>query len=379
MPGLRDRPTAWLVAIAVAALPACSFQRVSVNPGDDDAKPGVDAAVDAVVIGDASSGWWDPAWTHRREITIQHTQLPGPVQSFPLLVRLPAGMTTGDLRVVATDQRTLLVHEVDTASPNPEVWVRIPDLPNSGPTPVLWLYYGNAAASDTSSGSAVFGDLCVSVHHLGQSLSDSSGHNHTASASGNERPGTTTGIVGEARSFDGSNDHLDLADETAYDFTTSLSVSAWIQRQDLGTVPYMAIVTKGDSSWRLHRQDMTQFVGFGTTANNNNDNLSGTTSIDDGNWHHVAIVFGKSKKRIFVDGRQDALASVGATIDTNNFLVSFGQNAESNVGGKRFWNGDIDEVRISATERDANWMFAEHHTVTDTAFVQVGSEESYPP
>jgi len=377
---------AWMVAIAiaVAALPACNFKRVSATPdaSDDDAAMMIDAPDDGPVIGDASITWWDRLWPHRREITIQHTDLVGPVQKFPLLVRLPPGVGPADLRFIATDQSTILPHEVDTAdAAGTAVWVRIPDIPNSGPTPVLWVYYGNASAIDTSSGAGVFGDLYVSVHHLGALLTDSTGHNHTANAPGNERPATTAGVVGEGRDFDGVDNHLDLpqADETAYDFTTSLTVSAWIRRQDLGTVPYMAIVTKGDTSWRLHRDNTNAGAGFGTTAGGTNDNLGGSTSIDNNNWHHVAIVFGKSKKRIFVDGVQDTISNVGMTIDTNDFRVTFGQNEESSMGGKRFWNGDLDEIRISAAEYDANWMFAENHQVTDTGFVQIGGEETVPP
>jgi hypothetical protein len=31
------------------------------------------------------------------------------------------------------------------------------------------------------------------------------------------------------------------------------------------------------------------------------------------------------------------------------------------------------------SERPISWMFAEHHTVTDTDFVQVGADEPYRP
>lgn len=381
MAGLRARSIAWLVAILIATLPGCSFRRVAGAP--DDAAPGddaaIDAEVDAAVPPDALKVWWNPAWTHRRKVVIQNTELTGPVQNFPLLVKLPAGIAPAQIRFLAADHATLLPHEVDTSDAGgATVWVRIPDLPMTGAAPDVWLYYGNPAASDASSGAAVFGDLYVSVHHLGQSLTDAAGHNHTASApTGNERPTTiATGQIGEARNFDGVNDHLDLPAEADYDFTTALSVSAWIRRQDLGAVAYMAIVTKGDSAWRLHRENLTQFAGFGTDEGGAGQNLAGTTSIDDGNWHHVAIVLDSGKKRLYVDGQQDAMADAG-TVNVNNFAVSFGQNAESITGGRRYWNGDLDEIRISAAARDAAWIFAEHHTATDADFVTLGADEPY--
>src|SRR5262249_16825234 len=155
--------------------------------------------------------WWNRMWTRRREITIKHTDLVGPVQKFPLLVRLPTGVGPADLRFLATDQSTILPHEVDTTNATgTAVCVRIPDIPNIGPTPTLWVSCGNATALDTSNGAGVFGDLYVSVHHLGTLLTDSTGHSHTVNAPGNERPAVTTGMIGEGRDFDGVDNHLDV-------------------------------------------------------------------------------------------------------------------------------------------------------------------------
>jgi biopolymer transport protein ExbB len=383
MRGTRERSVAWLVAIAVAALPGCSFRRLPGAPDDATPDPGDDAADDAAVDGmvppDAARVWWNPAWKNRRKVIIKNTELAGPVQKFPLLVKLPAGIAPAQVRFLAADQSTVLSHELDSSNATGATfWVRIPDIQNTGTAPEVWAYYGNGSASSTSSGANVFADLFVSVHHLDQNGTDATGHGHTANSNGNERPADTTGQIGDARDFDGSNDHLDLVAEAAYDFTTALTVSAWIKRQDLGAVPYMAIVTKGDSAWRLARQDLTQFVGFGTDEGATSQNLAGSKSIDDDTWHHVAITLGNGTKRIFVDGLMDTMANANA-VNVNNIEVSLGQNAESVTGGKRFWNGDIDEVRISGTAHDAAWLHAEHHTATDPDFVQLGPDEPYAP
>jgi hypothetical protein len=370
----------WVAAIALAtAAPACSFERVTGTPIARDADPPPE---DTVVIGDASNDWWDAAWPLRRQITIKHTELTGPVQGFPLLVRLPAGVGRpdgADLRFIATDQRVLLPHELDkTDASGAVVWVRIPDLSNTGPAPVLWVYYGNTTAPSTSSGMAVFGGGHVSVHHLGQSLGDATGHGHTASGPNpGMTPNVTAGRIGDARDFDGNNDRLELLDEQPYDFTTSLSVSAWIRVQNLGPA-YQTIVAKGDLSWRLHREDQTSFIGFGTTVAGGFQNQSGDMNIGDGAWHHVAIVFGSSAKQIFVDGQLDQTDAAGPTIDTNDALVAFGYNSEATTPPERYWNGDIDEVRISSAARDLHWMFAERHTVVTADFAQPGDEEMRP-
>ena len=370
---------AWLVAIAVAAAPGCSFRVVPSGPDDGQPMPTDDAlSIDGAVPPDAATAWWDPAWKNRRKVIIKNTELTGPVQSFPLLVKLPAGIDPTKVRFLAADHSTVLPHEVDASGPaGATVWVRIPDIKNTGAAPEVWVYYNNGAASNASSGANVFADLFVSVHHLGSNGADATGHGHTADATGNERPGNMPGQIGDARDFDGMNDHLDLTGEAAYDFTTALTASAWIKRRSL-TVAYMAIITKGDSAWRLARENATQFVGFGTDEGAASQNLAGSKSIDDDSWHHVAITLGGGTKRIYVDGAPDTMATANA-VNTNNIDVSFGQNAESVTGGKRFWNGAMDEIRISAATRDAAWIFAEHHTATDPDFVQLGPDEPYVP
>jgi hypothetical protein len=255
----------------------------------------------------------------------------------------------------------------------------MPSLSNAAAQATLWLYYDNPGAPVATSGPKVFDDLYVSVHHLGPNagatLPDSTSHNHVATPSGGGPQLLNAGRIGRARDFDGNDDYLELAGEGDYDFTTTLTVSAWIRRQALD-VEYEAIVCKGDDTWRMHRENLTQFAGFGTTTNTTTNNLQGTTSIDNNNWHHIAIVFGGGVKRLYVDGQLDAM-SAGGTIDIDNTPVAIGRNSNSTVGGNRNWNGDIDEVRISSAERNAAWIFAEHLTVTDPAFVTVGNEERY--
>lgn len=100
-------------------------------------------------------------------------------------------------------------------------------------------------------------------------------------------------------------------------------------------------------------------------------------SIADQQWHHVAITYDGSERAIYVDGVVDAREPFTLAHDSSTFAVSIGRNEESNVGGPRFWDGRIDEVRISATPRGAGWLHAEHLTVMDTSFVIVGAPEDY--
>ena len=386
----RSRPMIWVLAVAASA---CRFGSPPLG-GDAAGPPDAPAdALDAPIDGPRMD-WWNTAWTRRRPITIDTSKLTGPVTNFPLLVQIPQqlvdlnGNRSNALRFVTADNTAALPYELDTLDPGTTsfVWVRLPGTTSAAAPSTLWLYYDNTAALSESAGAGVFADLYVSVHHLGASgpggvLPDSTGNNHAASPSGGGGGPQLVNIgrIGRARDLDGNDDYYQLAGETDYDFTTTLTVSAWIQRQQFDEV-YQAIVCKGDDTWRMHRENTTPFAGFGTTSggSGNNDNLQGTTNIDNTNWHHIAIVFGGGVKRLYVNGQQDVMANEGP-IDTDDTPVQIGHNSNAQTSPDRFWNGNIDEVRISTAERDAAWIFAEHLTVNDPTFVSIGSEERYAP
>ena len=146
---------------------------------------------------------------------------------------------------------------------------------------------------------------------------------------------------GYALDFDGTDDFVSLPNESSFDFTTAMTVEAWI-KVGVFDKGWQAIVTKGDAAWRLHRYNTSDNISFGTGGLSNTD-LQGTTNVNDGQWHHVACVFDGSTKILYVDGKLDASIAVTGTIATSNAAVYFGENSEAT---SRHFNGSIDEVRI---------------------------------
>jgi hypothetical protein len=366
---------------------ACSYRNPTTN-NPDDATTDPDSAVDAPVVPpDTPIGpWWNLDWTRRRQISIDTTLLTGPATQFPVLVRLsPTTIDYAtvqdegeDLRFITLDHATELPFEIDRFGDdaNTEVWVRVPSLSVGVPTG-FWVYHGNPNATATGSGAATFAGN-VSVHHLGATFADATGNGHDGTGMGGGGLTIIEGIVGRARDFDGIDDRVQLAGEAGYDFTTALSVSAWVRRQAFD-VEYQAIVTKGDSSWRIQRENQTDNLGFGwSDATNQFQNLVGNVNINTNDWHHVAITFDGATKRTYVDGALDTQVANANVILTNDQPVVIGRNEEAQTGGLREWNGDIDEVRITGEVRDAAWMHAEFLTVTSSAFVTIGPEEQLP-
>ncbi len=154
-------------------------------------------------------------------------------------------------------------------------------------------------------------------------------------------PTWTAGRVGGAVSFDGTDDYVTVANEATYDVTGNLTVAAWI-KVDTFTKQWQSIVTKGDSAWRLLRNNLTDalcFAGTGLTA----DTVYGTRNVNDGQWHHAVGVYDGTRLSLYVDGTLDASAASTGAIGTNNYNVFIGENAQAT--GRQF-DGLIDDVRV---------------------------------
>ena len=109
--------------------------------------------------------WYNNSWLYRREITIDNTS--GAAQTdFPVQVDLTALDFTfanaksdgSDLRFTSSDETTLIPHwiqDYDDTGETATIWVKVPSV-GAAASATIYLYYGNAAATDTSSGDDVF-------------------------------------------------------------------------------------------------------------------------------------------------------------------------------------------------------------------------------
>jgi hypothetical protein len=151
----------------------------------------------------------------------------------------------------------------------------------------------------------------------------------------------SAGVFGNAFTFDG-DDYLTLENEPAYDFS-QLTIALWI-KVDPGdfTKVWQAIVNKGDSSWRLHRYSTTGRVSFDTNGLSNTT-LASVSSVDDGQWHHLAAVYDGATKYLYVDGVLENSIAVTGDLATNDYDVTIGTDLE--IANRQF-QGMMDEVVI---------------------------------
>ncbi len=152
-------------------------------------------------------------------------------------------------------------------------------------------------------------------------------------------------LGGGALSLDGIDDYVVISGYKGVTGTHSRTCTAWIKTSTVSG----EILTWGDLSsggkWIVRVNETG-----GLRAEVAGGYIYGTTPINDGHWHHVAVVLEDdgspdiSKARLYVDGQQDMIAGVsGKAVNTS---VSQDVWIGAFYAGPRFFQGLIDDVRI---------------------------------
>ncbi|MCJ7779155.1 MAG: hypothetical protein MUP16_12695, partial [Sedimentisphaerales bacterium] len=173
----------------------------------------------------------------------------------------------------------------------------------------------------------------------GTTAADSSGNGNDGSLQGNPVWRPDAGKFAGALEFDGDGDYVKIGNESKFDITGQITISAWI---NIASVPadWTAIVTKGDSAWRLSTEYADRRFHFAVSGS---AWLNGRGSISANQWHHIIGVYDGGQMQTYIDGELDTAKSWNQGIASNDYPVYIGENAE--LTG-RFWHGLIDDVRI---------------------------------
>lgn len=105
------------------------------------------------------------------------------------------------------------------------------------------------------------------------------------------------------------------------------------------------------------------YAGLGDTINvdpqvwsyGGNAVLASSTVGQDTNWHHVAATYDGTTMKIYIDGVLDASRTISVTRADNSKALLIGQCYGNRSDGNRpgFFAGQLDEVRISSTDRSS--------------------------
>ena len=256
-----------------------------------------------------------------------------------------------------------------------EMWVLVPSL-SDGYT--VYLGYGDSSLSSDASSTSTWNSNFKAVYHLGDgttlSMSDSTANALTLTNNGTTPAGT--GKIDGGASLNGSSQYLSHASASAYLPTTGMTLSAWINPSSW-SADYTAVASKQDSgspyaSYDFRRQPGTNKMEISITISGGEVKAASTSDVSTSTWQHVAGVYDGSNVIIYYNGASQASTGASGNIDTSTAAFQIGENPS--FSGRKF-TGVLDEIRLSATGRSANWITTEYNGQSaPSTFAPTGTE-----
>jgi hypothetical protein len=337
---------------------------------------------------------FDEGWQYRKEITIDHTKVIGDLENFPVLVSI----TDVDLRDKAQDDgddilfmdgvgvANRLYHEIesyDYGNGELVVWINIYNLYSNQDT-YLYMYYGNNECYNQQSPELVWNSDYLTVLHMNNypdysHIIDSTIYNNDGTKKGNYEPIETNGKISFAQDFDGSDDYIDTTD---FDIEDDFTISLWINPSS--TEYWQIWLGKHD-----HVKENILVFGYWDTVHNKGYAINirdkayreGTMTTG---WQYIVYVGKKTSSSVtnstvYKNGEilwQHDLDKVAG--NTLGKPWTIGQDWDP-IGRTDFFNGIIDEIRISNYIKNPEWISTEFNNQNDpSSFYSVGPEIPAP-
>lgn len=372
-------------------------------------------------VGLTAGGEWLPGWAYRVPLTIDSAEISSNLEDFPLLVHLSAASGIGrvdasfvfdtlkrdadrkKIAITGADGITQLYVEIqkwDSGDKQAWLWVKVPKVSSEADT-LLYLYYDAAQTDntdmvgDTGSEPAqnVWDGSFVMVQHLDEAgngapgeYKDSTSKRHSGTGGGGVRgdaPGLVPGIIADGQGFDGTGDHIRIDDHDDFSVPTTgeLTISAWVSPSVLdfptandGYIFLMGKGAEGRYEW--------SFVFYSKNGNVRPQRISfyidnpwgglGTGSYTQdtlipGGWVYLTAKVDSRQTHVYRNG---VLSRSDDYVGPNAFVVIDPKNGTEPVRiGTRnmtsWFQGSMDEVRISNVSRSDAWIAASYYSEND--------------
>jgi RHS repeat-associated protein len=342
---------------------------------------------------------WSNGYSFRRAIEIDHRKIPNTDQAnFPLLISGTYAFlaTTANGGGVTNSNGYDIIFTSDAAGTNilpferefyspsngaVSYWVQVPTLSHTADT-LIYMFYGNGnITADPSNKTGVWDTNFKGVWHLANGspldATDSTSNSNNGASYG---PVGSTGKIGGAASFSGSNQYIDVGNGTSLQITGSaITVEAWINTSESNPNQWKRILVKetpGNAdpfiAYGFDRVANTNFVGFGVShgAAGTNVTANSITPLVLGAWTHIVGTYDGSSVKVYLNGTLNAQAATSGAIGGTTQDVVIGADT---ANSSEYFNGLIDEARISNVARSADWIAAEYNNQNSPAtFYSVG-------
>jgi len=312
-----------------------------------------------VYIGSSVGGF-----KYRKPITINNTQNTNTLTDYQVLVTLDTASLIsagkmrsdcGDIRFTDSDGVTNLNYWLESGcnTTSTKIWVKVPLIPANS-TKTIYVYYGNPSATSLSSVVNTFIREIDGAQPLKGSWHFDEGSGTTAyDDSGNGNNGTiygatwVSGKFGQALSFDGVDDYVEIPNSASLNPTNEITVEAWFYPVSytsgtgwhgiVGKAPY----TNGYLLWVEETGSVSGLIYVGGIRYNVYSGYNAPLN----QWTHAVYTVKQGRMDIYINGQWRAKTDIptGAFNTNTNPLRIAGQGEDST---QPWFRGLIDDVRI---------------------------------
>ena len=330
-------------------------------------------------------GWYNEEWSFRKPIIIDSTKVSGTHTNFPIIVditdsELLAGANSdgSDILFTDSDGETLLDFEIeryDSSNGNLLAWVEVLNVDSSNGGEI-YMYYGNSEATSSSDSAGVWENY-EAVYHLDQeeftSGSTVDSKNSFAGTPENmDSSNIVDGKIGKALDFDGSSERILLGD---IDLTGREStISAWI-KYNSGSA---AGVPLSKSAFESHSNPFYAWAFYigGAVIQSRHGTYTPEIKSNDvaDEWAYLTATMDGTDVILYLDGVEIARTGVSTDYLVSDRNAVIGGRDTTNTG--EFFNGQIDEVRISNTYHSADYIATSYNNQNSpSTFLSLLDEE----
>jgi len=368
---------------------------------------------------------WLSGWAKRVKFTIVDAELTADLSAFPTLLYLSTSSGTGaedvsfifdelganSLKIAVTNsdgttQNYVEVEQWDNVNEKAWIWAAL-TLTN-GQDNDFYLYYDNMQADNTTyigddpndaASNSVWDANFMMVHHLQgaalANLDDSTSLNHDMNAATGTPVYNYDSKIGHGIWFDvASSESVSTPDAADLDGFSEATWECWFNLHSLaGAGVYRFILAKWDTaldqrSWFLcfHNDGVNPHrLRFSMTSNGTNVTLCAnylTLSPTLDTWYHLVIRWDKATETrpvLYVNGVATAWtgSDTSATLANDIFPGTAVLGLGAWISGTKYWDGILDEPRISNLDRGAAYALASYETQRDN-FVDWATAENAP-
>ncbi len=363
------------------------------------------------------------SYGYQKVITIDHTNIGSNLTDYPLLIDaqdndLKSTVNGGHVQsssgydIAFYDKNTnKLDHEIELYNETTGkyvAWVKIPTVSSSEDTKVF-MVYGKSGVTTNPSTVATWNDDFLAVYHFSDDVSSTTFNESTANSSDGTAPAAITRITGKAgygREFNGSSDFIWVDDTDLHaDFpsknasaTTEFTISAWVYLDDISDRgPFVSKQTGGSGNERGYvfmlednqKMKLEAFQSDNTNCSDGRWEIYSTSTVSTGNWYNVAVTYKfdgtNSESRLYIDGSEVAYDEICSNAPIRNNWGPIQSNDRDFEIGRYYWlssyvkyfDGKLDEVRVSKKAFSADWIAVEYTNVTSsTDLYSVSDEEA---